>query len=308
MLRPKTTAVLVHLLEHAGQVVSRDALLTAVWGDVAVTDDSVTQCISEIRRALGSDGSRMLQTLARRGYRMSTRLHPLATPGETAAPVGPKAAPPPETAAPISPTHALHGRVAWTGLVLVAALSAAAWFGANRCHAPAASTVVESPAPSTWDQAQKLLEDGRLAQSREGDYEPRLRASLPLFLRELALEPRMAEAAAEAAFVYTNLRTSGLSRDPDQDLREAVRYAALAYATSPELAIVLGAQAAVLRQQRRFAEALAFYKRAGADPERVVDRANVGVMHLLLGEAESAHPALRAALQEAPEARFSGNW
>src|SRR4051812_32832906 len=33
VLRPKTAAVLEHLLTHAGHVVSRDALLTAVWGN-----------------------------------------------------------------------------------------------------------------------------------------------------------------------------------------------------------------------------------------------------------------------------------
>ncbi|WPB84232.1 winged helix-turn-helix domain-containing protein [Sediminicoccus rosea] len=76
VLRPKTTAVLAPLLAHAGQVVPREALVTAVWGDLAVTDDSLTQCVSEIRRALGADAARMLETHARRGYRMATRPRP----------------------------------------------------------------------------------------------------------------------------------------------------------------------------------------------------------------------------------------
>jgi tetratricopeptide (TPR) repeat protein len=87
-------------------------------------------------------------------------------------------------------------------------------------------------------------------------------------------------------------------------LGEAERLAALAMATRPEAPLSLAAQAAVLRQQRRFAEAIVFYDRAG----RVVDRANAGIMHLMLGDAESAQPPLRAALQESPLHQFSAGW
>jgi TolB-like protein len=67
-LRPKTAEVALHLIENAGQVVTREALMGAVWRDVFVTDDSITQCIGEIRRALGEDGAAILRTLPRRGY------------------------------------------------------------------------------------------------------------------------------------------------------------------------------------------------------------------------------------------------
>lgn len=135
-----------------------------------------------------------------------------------------------------------------------------------------------------------------------------MRASLPMFLRALALDPSLTEAAAEAVFVYANLRSARVSQDPEQDLREAERLAALAMAASPTAPISLAAQAAVLRQQRRFAEAMVFYQRAGADPARVADRANVGVMHLLLGDPDAAQPPLRAALLEGPLHQFAGNW
>ena len=42
-LRPKSFDVLLFLLKHAGRLVSRDALIQAVWPDVIVTDDSLTQ-------------------------------------------------------------------------------------------------------------------------------------------------------------------------------------------------------------------------------------------------------------------------
>ena len=57
-LRPQAFAVLRHLAENPGRLVTKDALMAAVWPDVAVTDDSLVQCIHEIRRALGDDAAR----------------------------------------------------------------------------------------------------------------------------------------------------------------------------------------------------------------------------------------------------------
>ena len=45
--------------------------MAAIWPDVFVTDDSITQCVGEIRRALGDVAPRLLQTLPRRGYRFT---------------------------------------------------------------------------------------------------------------------------------------------------------------------------------------------------------------------------------------------
>jgi TolB-like protein/DNA-binding winged helix-turn-helix (wHTH) protein len=69
-LRAQSFAVLRRLLADLGRVVSRDDLVTAVWKDIAVTDDSLIQCIADIRRALGDTGHAVLQTVPRRGYRL----------------------------------------------------------------------------------------------------------------------------------------------------------------------------------------------------------------------------------------------
>jgi DNA-binding winged helix-turn-helix (wHTH) protein len=63
--------VLYRLVSHAGELVTKDALVTAGWGDVAVTDNSLEQAISSLRRALGAraDGSQYIETVPRRGYR-----------------------------------------------------------------------------------------------------------------------------------------------------------------------------------------------------------------------------------------------
>jgi TolB-like protein/DNA-binding winged helix-turn-helix (wHTH) protein len=67
-LRPKAALVLAELLRHAPHPVSRAALLDAAWPEVHVTDDSLTQCVVEIRQALGDKGGALLRTLPRRGY------------------------------------------------------------------------------------------------------------------------------------------------------------------------------------------------------------------------------------------------
>lgn len=66
-LRPRSAAVLAVLLEERGRVVGREALMRQVWPDAVVTDDSLAQCIKEIRRALGPAAER-IRTLPRVGY------------------------------------------------------------------------------------------------------------------------------------------------------------------------------------------------------------------------------------------------
>jgi TolB-like protein/DNA-binding winged helix-turn-helix (wHTH) protein len=67
-LRPKTYALLAYLVRNAGRVVSKDDLLTAIWPDATVTEDSLTQCVHEVRRVLGPHGASLLRTMPRRGY------------------------------------------------------------------------------------------------------------------------------------------------------------------------------------------------------------------------------------------------
>lgn len=67
-LRPKTFEVLRFLLLRAGHVVSKEQLIAAVWPSVTVTDDSLTRCISEVRRAIGDEGQLILKTVPKRGY------------------------------------------------------------------------------------------------------------------------------------------------------------------------------------------------------------------------------------------------
>ncbi len=71
-LRPKTFAVLRYLIENFGRLISKDELFDAVWPNLAVTDDALVQSIGELRRGLGDDGSRLIKTIPRRGYRLES--------------------------------------------------------------------------------------------------------------------------------------------------------------------------------------------------------------------------------------------
>jgi predicted ATPase/class 3 adenylate cyclase len=80
-LRPKSFALLQLFVENAGRLLDRDAIMTAVWPDVFVSDDSITQCVHDIRRAFGDEAQALLRTVPRRGYVFSaevSRLDPMA--------------------------------------------------------------------------------------------------------------------------------------------------------------------------------------------------------------------------------------
>ena len=49
---PKAAAVLRHLVERTGQVVTKEDLFTAVWPETVVSDAALTSCIQELRQAL----------------------------------------------------------------------------------------------------------------------------------------------------------------------------------------------------------------------------------------------------------------
>jgi DNA-binding winged helix-turn-helix (wHTH) protein len=69
-LTRKAFEILRVLVDHAGHVVSKDALLGAVWPDTYVHPDNVKVLVGEIRRALGDDPTRpqYIRSIVKRGY------------------------------------------------------------------------------------------------------------------------------------------------------------------------------------------------------------------------------------------------
>src|SRR5207249_6297799 len=70
-LMPRAFAVLRHLVDHAGRLITKEELLTRVWRDAIVSEAALTTCIRDLRKALGdsSDAPRYIETVHRRGFR-----------------------------------------------------------------------------------------------------------------------------------------------------------------------------------------------------------------------------------------------
>ncbi len=72
-LTPKLTDLLVVLAQRAGQVVTRDELLSRVWGERgAVSDEPLTRAVAELRKILGDVRADpcYIETIPKRGYRV----------------------------------------------------------------------------------------------------------------------------------------------------------------------------------------------------------------------------------------------
>jgi predicted ATPase/DNA-binding winged helix-turn-helix (wHTH) protein len=67
-LRPRVYDALRFLVENRGRLVRKEELIRTLWPDAFVTDDSLVQCMVELRRALGDRAQQILKTVPRRGY------------------------------------------------------------------------------------------------------------------------------------------------------------------------------------------------------------------------------------------------
>ncbi len=67
-LRPKVYEALLYILENRGRLIGKEELIRALWPDAFVTEDSLVQCMVELRRALGDRAQEIVRTVPRRGY------------------------------------------------------------------------------------------------------------------------------------------------------------------------------------------------------------------------------------------------
>ncbi len=74
-LRPKSFEVLKFLIENGGRLISKDELIQVVWEGMAVTDDSLVQCLKDIRQALNDKSQTYIKTVPRRGYIFEKEVH-----------------------------------------------------------------------------------------------------------------------------------------------------------------------------------------------------------------------------------------
>jgi DNA-binding winged helix-turn-helix (wHTH) protein/Tfp pilus assembly protein PilF len=78
---PRLIDLLRYLVERPSALASKEELFAAIWPDVIVSDNALTQAVSDLRQALGDSASRpvYVQTVARRGYRFIGVVTPLAS-------------------------------------------------------------------------------------------------------------------------------------------------------------------------------------------------------------------------------------
>jgi TolB-like protein/DNA-binding winged helix-turn-helix (wHTH) protein/tetratricopeptide (TPR) repeat protein len=123
-LRPKSFAVLLHLVQNAGRLVSKDELIQVVWPDVAVSDDSLAKCVSEVRAALRDADQRFVKTVPKRGYLLDLPVSPVGEAPELPVSV-PASVAEPSTGAEAETAHlreaAVSARSRWRGRPLLAA-------------------------------------------------------------------------------------------------------------------------------------------------------------------------------------------
>ncbi|HLK47966.1 MAG TPA: tetratricopeptide repeat protein [Bryobacteraceae bacterium] len=90
-LRPKVYDALRYFVENRGRLIAKEELIQALWPDAFVTEDSLVQCLVELRRALDDRDQEILKTVPRRGYIFAAEVsageepsEPLPEPGEPA--------------------------------------------------------------------------------------------------------------------------------------------------------------------------------------------------------------------------------
>jgi DNA-binding winged helix-turn-helix (wHTH) protein/tetratricopeptide (TPR) repeat protein len=79
-LRPKSFEVLKYLVENSGRLISKDELISAIWVDASVTDDSLVQCLKDIRHALCDETQQIIKTVHGRGYIFDTEVRDTGSP------------------------------------------------------------------------------------------------------------------------------------------------------------------------------------------------------------------------------------
>jgi TolB-like protein/DNA-binding winged helix-turn-helix (wHTH) protein/Flp pilus assembly protein TadD len=166
-LTPKSAAVMSRLVAHAGEPVTKESLFASVWPDTAVSDDALTTCIAELRRALEDDAKqpRFIETRHRRGYRFAAALSPVE---EVVAPTldqpAAEAVPAPAPAAPAQPRQRrakwILGAAAGALVALLLITRAPALWDSASARVPIRSLAVLPLANLTGDPAQEYFSDG----------------------------------------------------------------------------------------------------------------------------------------------------
>ncbi len=152
-LRRQSSEVLAYLVAHRGETVSKADLFENIWAKNFVTDDSLTQCIADIRRALNDNDHSIVQTLPKKGYRLNVAMSTLK-------------------ASKLQGTHSPQKKqmnwIALAGLFFVACIFVGVVWVTTAHRDPAHATSVDLPLPAKPSIAVLAFDDHSV--SEDADY------------------------------------------------------------------------------------------------------------------------------------------
>ena len=225
-LRPKAYAVLRYLVAHPGRLVGKQELLDAVWGSTVVTEGSLTQCVIEIRRALGDAEQRLLRTVPRQGFLFDvavTATTPSSQPPATNSRAEGGAATRPPAGRPALRLRPLA--TALLGLLLLSGF--ASWLIAHRAADSASETATAPPASTS---ARSIAVLRFLDLSPDGDQAYFADGLAEEILHLLAQSPDLKVIARSSSFAFepgaVDLGAVAEQLDVDYVLEGSVRRAA----------------------------------------------------------------------------------
>ena len=291
-LEPRVMDLLVLLAGRPGEVMSKDEIAAALWGEMHVNDDALTRTVFKLRKALGdaARNSRYVATVPKRGYRL---VAPVTTPVER-----------------------LVARAEdWRRKALIAAGVLAVLFLGVFAFGALQPAPAPDPLQEQASQAAVIARaDGFYFQFTRRDNE----AALRLYTQVLEREPDNAPALAGLANALTQRQIRYLGPGSEgagrQTLTQALQSGWLDSETARaglERAVALARRAAdidpsharawralglALSAARQFEQAEAAYERALViDPDDWGSMINLSELHALMGEPERSTPYLEQA-------------
>ena len=199
-LTAKVFDTLLYLVEHRGEVLDKETLLRAIWPELVVEENNLTQNISTLRQALGETRgeNKYIATVSRRGYQFVAAVVERDARARATA-----------VAAPPVPVILKSRRSIWIGATLLAALLAAGAFLLPNLGADPHPNPLRSVIGGTQDSAAYLLyAHGRLALAQSN--ETSLELAIGYFEQAIARDPGFALAHSRLAECHTVMGVFGM--------------------------------------------------------------------------------------------------
>jgi DNA-binding winged helix-turn-helix (wHTH) protein/Tfp pilus assembly protein PilF len=276
-LRNKSKEVLRFLVNNPNRTVTKSEMIEAIWTDVAVSDESLVQCIADIRRVIGKDARQIVQTVPREGYRMHLGLE--------------------------RPSMRRSFRLPFVAVAAALVASVVFWSIQPAAAPPAeppANVQAQSTPPGTsnTDAYLEVLQ-GRVSANRYNSDESLIAERH--FRRAIELDPNYARAHAELGRLFAVRFENNWTVLRAEDKEKALFYADRAVALDPDLGLGHYALGRLHSLFSNFEAAEAHLQRAmSLEPENEDARVYFGVVKNFQGDTEGALAILEPAVASHP--------